>query len=1047
MKENLNQKTRHHERWRHLLISALLTMIVFCGQAQTVQISGIVTDASSNEPIPGASVYVKGTQNGTVTNIDGKFSLNIKEGDEILAISFVGYKPLEVPIIGKTYFTISLEPSTQNIDEIVVTALSLKKEKKSLTYSVSDVKSDDLKNSKETNIISSLSGKVAGVNISTSGAMAGNAAHIVIRGTNSLNYSQPLIIVDGVPYANEQFRSVLNKRADDDDGVGRGSGNSTMADIDPNNIESVTVLKGAASSAMYGARGANGVILITTKSGKNNSKPEITFSHSSSWDKVIEIPLQNKYTQGTQNADGTWQYINGDLAKTQLTFGPAFSAADSLQNKLFDKYSLFNTGYTMENSVSIKGGTEKATYFLSYTNYDNQGYLNAITYKRNNFTTNFSYKVTDKLNVNSSFQYTHIDNTRLPEGWAAESFMNTFLNSPQSWNPFPIYDKNGKVRTYRSPWRDPYGWTLTNTADNSVRHHFVPTLGFDYEILKGLKLIGKMGIDNYTNISKSYLNQSSICTPGGKYGEETNTNFTFNSDIMLNYDKQIGDFQVNALLGNNVYSTKSTWAGVAGSQLMFPNLYTLDNVITKTPNFGYNQKRSMSFYGQTVVSWKNMLYATITGRNDWTSTLSSKNRSYFYPSVSLAFIVTELMPKLKFLNFAKVRASYTEVGNDMWAYGGVQKWEKVTVGVVEFPFDGVGGVIPKTTAPNNDLVNELTKEYELGLEFKAFQNRFGGEFSYYNKQTTNQIITARLLQTTGYFDKEMNFGRIDNKGIEVMFYGSPIKTKDFEWNVSLTYSKNKSEVVEISPSLTQLDLYYNRYAIKGSPYPMIVGTDYVRDANGNPVVRDETMDRTGQYLKDETGNKPIGKVEPDWRAGFRNTFIYKNLTISALIDMQKGGLTYDGSEGYRIGAGTSTFTLDRPVDGWVTLNGTKGHMENGVFVATGINTTRIRYMDYMQQNYMEGNFTNPGLVQPTDYIKLRELSITYTFTSENLKKMKYVKNIKVGFIGKNLWRKVHKDFRGADPEYCGMGDANAQGWVTFQFPSTKTYSVFLNFTF
>jgi hypothetical protein len=293
----------------------------------------------------------------------------------------------------------------------------------------------------------------------------------------------------------------------------------------------------------------------------------------------------------------------------------------------------------------------------------------------------------------------------------------------------------------------------------------------------------------------------------------------------------------------------------------------------------------------------------------------------------------------------------------------------------------------------------------------------------------------------------MNFGRIDNKGIELMLYGSPIKTNDFEWSLILTYAKNKSNVVDISPSLTELDLGYSRSAIEGLPYPMIMGSDYVRDQNGNPVVRDESMDRAGQYLKDETGLKPIGKAEPDWRAGLRNSFTYKNFTLSALIDMQKGGLVSDYSEGYRIGSGTSYFTLNRPADGWITLPGTKGHIENGVFVASGANTTKIRYMDYMQQNYIEGNFTNPGPVQPTDYIKLRELSLSYNFTSEQLKKIKFIKDIKLGFIGRNIWRKVDKNFAGADPEFNSLGDSNAQGITAFQFPSTKTYCVFLNITF
>ena len=1024
-------------------LSCLLMLLIFFGLSgfgQQITVKGTVTAAIDGATLPGANVQEKGTANGSATDQNGSFTIKVASGGT-LVVSFIGMKIMEVPVNGKTTINVVLESDEVLIGDVVVTALAIKKEKKSLTYSVANVSANDLVRSKEVNVISALSGKVAGVNISTSGGLAGNAAKVSIRGISSLNYSQPLMIVDGIPYSNEQFGSLIGDQA------GRGSGNSTMADLDPNNIEDISVLKGAAASALYGARGANGVIIISTKNGKLNTKPEITYSHSSSWDIVNKMPLQDKYTQGMQNEDGTWRYVNGDYAKTQLTFGPAFAAADSLQAKYFDKWSLFKPAYTSENSVSIKGGTKNATYFVSVANLDNQGYLDPITYKRSNITTNFTFNVSDKLSFNTTMQFSMIRNNRLPEGWGAESFMNTFMNSPASWNPYPVFDANGNVRTYRSPWRDPYAWTLNNTGDKSSRNHFIPTFGFNYKIMEGLRLTGKAGIDTYTNSMTSYLNSTSLCTPGGRYGESTTTNYSFNTDVMLHYNKEFKDFQVEAMVGGNVFDNKWTWATVSGANFLNKDMYTLNNLQTKTPSFGYGQKRSMSGYGQAMVSWKRMVYATFTGRNDFTSTLPKANRSYFYPSASVAFLFSELMKDSKFLDFGKLRVSYTEVGNDMWAYGGVQKWDLARVDVIEFPFGGVGSVLPRTTAPNPNLVNELTKEFEVGLEFMTLKNRLGGEISLYSKHTLNQIIVGRLLQTTGYYDREMNFGEIGNKGIELMVYGAPVKTKDFTWDVNLTWSKNVSKVIEVSPSLDFLELWYERRAIKGYPYPMIMGWDYIRDANGKPVVRDETMGRTGQYIKDESGMKVLGPVEPKWRGGLRNSFKFKGFILTAFFDCQIGGYTRNGAEGYMIGAGTSSFTLDRPADGWLLLEGSKGHLEDGNLVITGTNTTRIRYQDYMQQNYSESWFENPGDVQKTDYIKLRELSLTYALPATWLKKLQFVKGLDLGFIGRNIWRKVDKSFTGADPEYCSFGDSNAQGWVTFQFPSTKTYSLFLRVTF
>ncbi|MGE0077849.1 MAG: SusC/RagA family TonB-linked outer membrane protein [Bacteroidales bacterium] len=1030
------KKNRQLAKWGTLLLCTMLFFVAFSTKAQTVPISGTVTDASTGMSIPGASVYVKGTQNGTSTDIDGKFTLNTTANDKILVVSFMGYTTKEVEIVGAIY-SIELEPETMNLEEVVVTALGIKREKKALGYSVGEVNSESITNSRESNVVSALSGKVAGVVINTSSTQPGSAASIMIRGNSSISFnSTPLMVIDGVPFINSDFGG----------DVSFGETGNTAVDLDPSNIESISVLKGAAASALYGSMAGNGVIIINTKSGKLNSAPEITFSHTSSFDKIYEIPLQKKWSQGSFNsATGVYEYMDGETQKTSASWGPRISSTPGA--KYYDRWNVFETGYSQENSLNVRGGTEKATYAFNVSQLHQQGVLEPLTFDRYSITTNFTYAVNEKLTLNASMGFTNSSNDRLFEGYSNSSFMNTLLSSPNTWNPDPLYDSDGVLRLYRGGGRNPYKWVLKNQIREITRNRFMPTVGFEYKIIPGMRLTAKLSIDSYNNIRKDKQAMSIYDMYNGTYNVYENTANLYNTDIILFYDKKINDaFTVNMLAGYNLNASKDNFTEVVGTDFILDKVYNTNNCQTLTPNEGYSKDRSISAYGQATVSYKNMLYYTFTGRNDWTSSLPIKNNSYFYPSHSLGFVFSELLKEIQFLNFGKARLSYSVVGNDMAAYYCNPSWGKTWTGWSKFafPFNGVSGYSRSTTALNPDIANERYYELEFGLETKMFNNRLGLEVSLYKKHSDNQIMFTQLAESTGYDGLYDNVGKIKNRGIELLITGTPIKTKDFEWNVAINWSKNVSEVVRLTETGDPIQ-YTEAWAVEGKPLPIFYNYGFLRDKSGNIVVSDVEDASTGYTpvgypIIDYNKKKNLGKAEPDWSGGIRNTFTYKNITLSAFIDMRFGGHIFNGSESYLSYYGMSKSEENRPDNNIYTFKGVAGHYAaDGVSAeTTGKNTNTCEYQK-LWQNYMGS--TVETFIQKSDFVKLREISLSYQLPQNIIKRMGFIKGISLNFTGRNLWRWVDDDFTGADPEGSNYASSNNFGGYSFyMFPSTKTYS-------
>ena len=1046
MKKDKPQNQR--QKWTRLLSIALVAVFMLScnllSLAQTSKISGKVTDAVTGETLIGVSVYVKGTTNGTVTDVNGTYSLNASLSGQKVVFSFLGMKTLEITTDGASTYNVSLESEATGLEGVVVTALGIKREKKALGYGVGEVKADAIVNSSETNVVTALSGKVAGVVVNSTSSQAGSGANITIRGNSSITgNNRPLMVVDGVPYKTDQFGAGA---------VGGETGNTSL-DIDLNTVENVNILKGAAAAALYGADAANGVIMITTKRGNKNMKPQITFSESYSFDKVIELPQQKTWAQGNYNAEtGKYVFQDGELHAdgssgfTSACWGPRISEVPGAS--YFDKYGVFQVGQNAETSVNIRGGGDKVSYFTSISNTNQQGILSEMTLKKTSITSNVDIRVTEKLKVTTGLNFTDFKNNRFWEGFANSSFMTTFMSQPTTWNPYPVYAEDGRLRSYRGGSRNPYLWLKDNMIRSIIRKRFTPNVGFEYQMTDGLKLTAKVGIDYYYNTRTDQINSGGYDYPTGLYDVQKNSNFFVNSDVVLSYTKKLSpDFSLDALVGNNIQNT--TWEGASfiGTGFVLPDIYNKSNCSSVKPDDWRGQQRSTSLYGQLSLSYKSMLYFNATARQDWTSTLPPAARLNVYPSTSLAYIFSEMISDKKILSFGKVSLSYSEVGNTPGAYTNAFSQVNPWLGWSGFtlPYNGQTGFFLSTTAVNPNLAAEKSKELELYIDTKFLNNRIGLEASVYKSWSDNQIMSTNLESSSGYTSASMNIGSIENRGVELMLTGTPVKSKDFNWDITFNWSKNKSKVLKLGLNGDPINTGYSLWAVEGESFPVIYDVRYARDNNGNIII-DDADPSSGSYgypLK--TNDKQvIGKVEADWQGGMRNTFTYKNFTLSAFIDMRVGGWVDNGTEAYLKYYGMTKTTESRPDNNMWIMDGVKGHYdESGNVVLGSKNDLNVRY-----DNFWKNYTTLETTVQKSDFIKLREVSLFYNVPKAVLDHLKFVKAASLGFTGRNLWHKYDKSFTGADPEASNFGDNSAQQGLTwYMFPNTKTYTLKLSITF
>ncbi len=1007
--------------------------------AQTRQITGTVTSAEDGSPLPGVTIVVQGTSTGTTTNSDGVYQLEVPENAQLLEFSFVGMKTRSASIGDQTKIDVSLEPDVYRMDEVVVTALGIKKERKAIGYSVSEIKSDDIVSTRETNVINSLSGMVAGVQVNNSSGLAGSSSRITIRGTTSLRYeNQPLFVIDGVPFDNTEYNFDEN---DVDYALLYGNASNTGIDIDPNQIESVSVLKGAAASALYGSRAANGVILITTKGGTATAgaKPLISLTSRYGWENIIKPPVQKKYGLGI---DG--EYYDGETDKTYYVWGPLLDTMDIPTYDQFDEF--FETGNNWENSISIQGGSDKTSYFASYSNLNQKGTVPRNTLDRHNLMARFTTSLSDRLSVEAKMGFIRTTNDRINEGNNLESVMWTILNGPITYNFKPPVDENGNQRLYRTLSRNNHFWLIDNVLLTDARDRFTPNVGINYKITPWLVFSGKAGIDYYNDLAIYTENYGTIGdNPTGRIDQTSRSNREFNSDLMLNFTKTFGNgLDINAMIGQNVNDRLYDFKRVDASDLIIPSFYDLANATSYSPSEGQIQKRTLSIYGQATASWKSTLYLNVTARNDWSSTLPKENNSYFYPSVSLSYIFTNSfnIPNT-LLPFGKIRLSFAQVGNDPPAYATLTSNVRVTPGdgqrgSIDFPFEGYGSYFESNIMGNPDLKPELTSEWEAGLDLRFIQNRIGIDVAVYSKKSVNQIFPAPVASETGFLQKVVNAGEITNKGIELSLDLVPLRYREFEWDIRLNYSKNNNEVVRLTEGVESIRLAGftspGIFIKENTPYGVIWGTRYERNENGQVIIDDDpSSDLYGfPLIADDLGQ--IGVVTPDWLGSLRNSFSYKGFSLTVLLDIRKGGDLMNFDEYYATFYGTSIQTENR--DQPVVIKGVKESDGSP-------NDIELSAFDYFT---IVPSLADEFMVQKSDFIKLRELSFGYRLPSKIFNKSP-LRDVNIIFTGRNLWMKTDKSFTGSDPELSLYGSNNGQGFLNFQMPATKSYSVSLTIGF
>ncbi|WDF57427.1 SusC/RagA family TonB-linked outer membrane protein [Mucilaginibacter sp. KACC 22063] len=988
-----------------------LIVLYHHASAQTSPVKGKVLD-SKGIPVPGATIRIKGSTKGTASSADGSFAISVPPG-AVLVISAVGYNPQEVP--AKNNITLTLTDNSQTLTDVVVTALGVKREKRNLTYSSQQIKSDEINQAKDPNLINAIDGKVAGVQVTTSSGTPGSSSRIVIRGASSFyGDNQALMVVDGVPINNDETGN-LNS----------GPGSNRLVDIDPSIIESMDVLKGAAATALYGSSGANGVIIITTKNGNKNKAASVNFSSDYSFENALFPKVQNKYSQGLNG-----QYYDGVNQKTSTSWGALMDTLKingqkaPVYNQLKE---FFRTGTTRNNTVSVNGGSNTSSYFMSYGNYYQKGTVPATDFLRNTFFVKYANQITKDVNTTFQLDYSNSQNNRLPEGYALESPVWTIYTAPVSYNLLPYLDANGNQRLYRYSRNNPY-WVVANIYNKSGVNRFLPTFTTDYKPFGWLTLTERFGADVYTETDKYREAVGSAANPNGRIIDQ-NINFRqFNNDLFLKGTKKFGDFDIDVLLGNNIYSKYKQYQYAVGKGLTIADFENISSASNITYGESHYLTRKIGFYAQSNIDYKRFLILSLTGRYDGSSVLSKDKSFYPYGSAATSFILSDFFSeKLQdVMNLAKFRVSYATVGNDgVDPYSLTTPYGSVGVGNISFPYNGQAGFLINGVLGNPYLRNERINEFETGFEAGFFKNRITLEASYFQKRTTSGIIPGvTIAPSTGYYGTTVNTGEMRNSGIEVLLGGKPVRSKNFSWDMTINFSRIRNKVLSIDGDLPQIGNGFTTI-IKGQPYGTIFGTRYARTASGQLRIGAD-----GLPYADATQGI-IGDINPTWTGGITNNFRYKQFNVSFFFDVKKGGDIQNNVDGYGYFYGTPKVTEDRGP-----------RVVQGISDVTGQpNTVAVSGQSY----YQRINGITESVIQDGTYIKLRNASIGYTFKPAWLIHTPF-KMVSLSVTGRNLWIYA-PHFTGGDPEVSSFGASNgSQGIYSFSTPTSRSYDFNLKFT-
>ncbi len=1058
--------------FRRLLILFLLLLCNIALMAQQRTVTGTVRD-NDGAVLSGVTVLVKNTTTGTVTDAQGKYTIQAGAAN-VLVFSFIGYTSQEITVGNQSTINVTLELETEQLGEVVVTALGVTRSTKALQSTVAKVSGDNLTQAREINLGSSIQGRVAGVNVSNAGTGPAGSSRVIIRGNKSIgSTNQPLYVVDGIPMDNSQFG-----RAGVWGGVDQGDG---MSSINPDDIESITVLKGAAAAALYGSRGGYGVINIVTKRGQARKGIGIEFNSNYVFEKVINLSdLQTVYGPGGLADDpsnpGTQIYSKAADRRQAYgwgsgsMWGPKFDGSSVVQfdgvsrpySYVGNSWDFYQTGGSWTNSLSLSGGGEKQTFRFSFSDLDNKGIIPNELFKRRNLSLSTNGKYGEKLTFNAKVLYSNekVNNRQ----YVADSPANipvaiwNLATSVDIENLKGDPDKLGAVPSgFTTPdlkstgeefqqadnnWlQNPY-WVAHQFKNENIRDRFITSGTMRYDIFKWLYIQGQIGMDWYTRNNNFLVPQGTGYLRGGSKWERSNFVREINQEWMLGGNKQFGRFGINAFVGGNKMVRESEEIQANGNGFNVPFFTSVNNAKDKTIGYGYNKSGINSLFGSAEFSYNNYLFITATARNDWFSVLNPANNSKLYPSIGGSFVFSDAFQSLPdWLTYGKLRAAWGQVATaNVGAYSsrvtyGLSGVSHLTLAMANFS----GG----DNIPNPNLSPALSTELEFGTDLRFFNGRFGLEFTYYDQKTTDDILSATISRSSGFLSTSVNIGELSNKGIELLITATPVQG-DFTWDISLNLAKNKNKVIALSEGVTELNVEEPRTRtvyikhIVGQPFGMITGYKQKLDPQGNLV-----FESNGSPARSDV-YEILGNGVADLTGGLNNSFSWNRIRLDALLDFKFGGDLYSGTNVRLTQAGLHKQTLVNREGGMVVKGVIKtGEDSNGKPIYEPFTKTlnQKETRDYWSNL---GERCQENFVYDASFIKLRQISLEYSIPPALLSKLPFT-NLAISFVGRNL-AILYKNIDNVDPE-SNYTDSNAQGLDYFGMPTTRTYGFNLRVTF
>ncbi|HUS87394.1 MAG TPA: SusC/RagA family TonB-linked outer membrane protein [Bacteroidales bacterium] len=1095
-------------------LTLMIAVFVLSGMAllwaQAVVITGTVTSSVEGEgSIPGVAIVVKGTTIGTTTHADGTYSITVPTGAATLIFQFIGMVPVEEPIDGRSTIDIVMQPDVLGIQEVIVTGLGITREKKGLGYAVQDISGDEITKAREPNIVNSLQGKAAGVQISGGDGGVASGSRIILRGMSTLTGdNQPLFVVDGIPISNSY--SNIGSYG------GLDYGNAAM-DINPSDVESLSVLKGANAAALYGSRAINGVILITTKTGRERAGRQglgVTLETNWMWDNVLVLPkYQNVYGQG---GEGEFEYVDGSYGGTNdgvdESWGPQMDIG--LMIPQFDSpydpetgvrtptpwishpdnvKDYFDTGLKRTTSLALQGATDNSNFRLSISNQDIKGIIHNSDLRKNSVSLNAGLDVTDRLRVAGSANYISNKSDNIVEGGYSggnpmQSLGQWFGRQVNIQSLYDLKDEIDPITGYPMNWNHSYHdnpyWSMEHNTNSRNRDRLIGNFTVELDITNWLSFKALAGADMYT---EDRMERSDHGTNGdrlGGFSASSSRRREVNANAMFQVNKDITpDINLLANIGAeyNHYDSQNHSTGVA--DLIIPGLFSVSNsAVAATTGLSESHSELQSVFGTFNLSFRNYLFLDATARNDWSSTLPIDNNSYFYPSVSLTSVITEAFNiQSNILSYAKVRGSYAQVG------GTAGRYQLTGTYSADNPFNGNPSLGYTNTIPALGLKPQKKNSMEFGGELKFFNNRIGFDVTWYKENTINQILNIAIARTTGFSSKTINAGNLQNMGLEIQMNLTPVRTGDFSWDINANWATNENKVIELyvdESGVEQMN-YLNLYAASwsayvharpGEEYGILWGYALVKE-KATPVYYDDAETQlshviyegrrlvnpaTGYFIRSNSRTN-LGNVYPDWFGGVNNVLSYKDLTLSFLVDFRKGGVIYSITDWFGVQAGVLEQTaaindkghnVREPVldGGGVLVKGVYGRVASDGTIefldALGnVVTTPVESTTYTAaQDYFKDYWGKNELSTfDASFVKLREVSLGYDFRNIAALQKVGIRGMNLALVGRNLWI-IHKNTPDIDPE-TGMGAGNSVGMETNAIPTTRTIGFNLRVNF